>query len=118
MIAEVELRTKVYSNLFAATPISHNLFWKIVSKPGDKNRYDLRRRVLDQFSDTRLRGQVRIRIWTLIACAFRMKANDIAATVSAKLSQKAKRIFIKAALFDDRVLAGSEKRWIHRPPTH
>src|SRR6185295_19135783 len=47
-----------------------------------------------------------------------MKANNIAATVSAKLSQKAKRIFIKGALFDDRVLAGSEKRWVHRPPTH
>src|SRR6187551_356146 len=118
MITKVELRTKVYPDLFAASPIPHHLFGEIVPQPGNEHRYDLRRGILDEFSNSRLSRQIGIGIGTFIARSFRMKADNIAATVSAKLSQEAKRIFVKGALFDDRVLAGSEKRRIHRPPTH
>ena len=118
MFAKVELRTEVYANLFAAAPIAQHLFGQIVSQPSNENRYDLRRRIFDQFSDSWLCRQIGIRIWTFIARAFRMKPNHIAATVSAKLSQESKGIFVEGALFDDRVLTGSEKRRIHRPPTH
>ena len=55
------------ANLRAAEPIAEHLFRQIVSEAGDEDRNDLRVCVFDQFTDARLRAQIRIRIVILVA---------------------------------------------------
>ena len=44
---EIEQRSEMYANLFAASPVAQHLFGKIVPESGNKNRDDLRCGVLN-----------------------------------------------------------------------
>ena len=100
-------------------PISQHLFRKIVSQPGDENRNHLRRCVLYEFSDPRLRRQERIRIRSFVARAFRVKANDVARARSGRARSRSRNENLSKARFSmSRFFARRKKRRIHRPPTH
>jgi hypothetical protein len=57
IVCQIKLWSKVDSDLFAARPIAHYLFWQIVSQSGDENRNDLRRRILNSLADAGLRRE-------------------------------------------------------------
>src|SRR2546423_12017406 len=101
------------SNLLAAKPVSQNLSRQIVSKSSDKNRNNLRISILDKFPYAWLRPKERVRILTLIAPAFGMKANDIASALTAKLRESAHGIFIKGALLRHWIFSRNTERRIH-----
>jgi len=84
-INKIDGLAKPDANLFAAPPIPHYLFWKIVSKAGDENRNNLRPGSIDHLSNTGLGGQKRVRIGIEVTLSFGMKPNYVCLAVRSEL---------------------------------
>src|ERR1043166_1419894 len=78
VLTEIELWTKVNANHVFAVPVARDLPGQTVAQSGYEHRDHLRLRIHDQFANTRLRPQKRIRIFVFVARAFGMKADDVA----------------------------------------
>src|SRR5688572_33237036 len=118
MLRQIELRPEMDANHLFAVPVSHHLTRQAIAEARDKDGNHLWPRIHDQLPYSRLRTQKRIRIRVFVARSFRMKADDVAWSSPRETAKNAKRVLIKRALLRQRVIATSEKRRIHRPPTH
>src|SRR5688500_20183443 len=106
------------ANNVLAVPISHPLSRQAIAEARDEDRNYLRPCVHDQLTNARLRAQARIGILALVACPFRMKADDVAWPSARQIGKNTKRILVEYTLLRQRMIA-SRKEWrIHRPPTH
>src|SRR5947209_43888 len=101
------------SNLLAPKPVPQNLFRYIISQSSYENWNNLRVRILDQFADTRLRPKKRVRIIALVACAFGMKADDVARALTTELRESSHGILIERALLRHRIFSRDKERRIH-----